>query len=58
MKRLNPLAMLLALVATVAASVIGWAQNGSSAFPTYTVGPQPNGTYIVSDGAIIHPAGT
>ena len=27
-------------------------------FPTYQVGPQPNGTYIVSDGTILTPAGT
>src|ERR1700733_13067028 len=27
-------------------------------FPTYQVGPQPNGTYVVSDGTIITPAGT
>ena len=27
-------------------------------FPTYTVGPQPDGSYVVSDGTIITPAGT
>jgi YVTN family beta-propeller protein len=27
-------------------------------FPTYTVGPQPDGSYVVSDGTIINPAGT
>jgi YVTN family beta-propeller protein len=26
-------------------------------FPTYTVGPQPDGSYVVSDGKIITPAG-
>ncbi len=26
-------------------------------FPTYTVGPQPDGSYVVSDGTIITPAG-
>ena len=30
----------------------------SERFPTYTVGPQPDGSYVVSDGAIITPAGT
>jgi YVTN family beta-propeller protein len=27
-------------------------------FPTYTAGPQPDGSYVVSDGTIITPAGT
>jgi YVTN family beta-propeller protein len=27
-------------------------------FPTYTVGPQPDGSYVVSDGTIITPTGT
>jgi YVTN family beta-propeller protein len=27
-------------------------------FPTYQVGPQADGTYIVSDGTVINPAGT
>ncbi|MBV8672494.1 MAG: hypothetical protein JOZ33_03585, partial [Acidobacteriaceae bacterium] len=27
-------------------------------YPTYTVGPQPDGSYVVSDGTIITPAGT
>ena len=30
----------------------------SERFPTYTVGPQPDGSYVVSDGSIITPAGT
>ena len=30
----------------------------SERFPTYTVGPQPDGSYVVSNGAIITPAGT
>ncbi|WP_446743408.1 bifunctional YncE family protein/alkaline phosphatase family protein [Silvibacterium acidisoli] len=34
----------------------GFAQ--SVPFPTYTVGPQPDGSYVVSDGTIITPAGT
>jgi YVTN family beta-propeller protein len=27
-------------------------------FPTYTAGPQQNGSYVVSDGTIINPSGT
>src|SRR5262249_33064977 len=27
-------------------------------FPTYTVGPQPNGTFVASDGAVLTPSGT
>ena len=30
----------------------------SERFPTYTVGPQPNGSFVVSNGTIITPAGT
>jgi YVTN family beta-propeller protein len=30
----------------------------SAPFPTYTVGPQPDGSYVVSNGTIITPAGT
>lgn len=30
----------------------------SEAFPTYTAGPQPNGSYVLGNGAIINPAGT
>src|ERR1700756_4079545 len=30
----------------------------SSQFPTYTVGPQANGSYVMSTGQIITPAGT
>src|ERR1700722_10905866 len=30
----------------------------STEFPTYTVGPQSNGSYVMSTGQIITPAGT
>ena len=30
----------------------------SAPFPTYTVGPQTDGTFVASDGTIINPAGT
>jgi YVTN family beta-propeller protein len=50
--RLLPLAGLLA----AGLSIPVLAQ--SVPFPTYTVGPQPDGSYVVSDGTIITPAGT
>jgi YVTN family beta-propeller protein len=34
------------------------ALSQSVPFPTYTTGPQPDGSYVVSDGTIITPAGT
>jgi YVTN family beta-propeller protein len=49
---IRPLAGLL----TMGLSVAALAQ--SVPFPTYTVGPQPDGSYVVSDGTIITPAGT
>ena len=30
----------------------------SKEYPTYVTGPQPNGSWVVSDGAVITPAGT
>jgi YVTN family beta-propeller protein len=30
----------------------------SNPFPTFTVGPQPDGSYVVSNGTVITPAGT
>jgi YVTN family beta-propeller protein len=52
--RLHPLAGLLA--AGLAAP--GAAVAASQPFPTYTAGLQPNGSYVVSTGQIITPAGT
>ncbi|MGC2639439.1 MAG: alkaline phosphatase family protein [Acidobacteriaceae bacterium] len=52
--RLRPLAGLLA----TGLAIPGLAAAQSKEFPTYTVGPQPNGSWVVSDGAIITPAGT
>ncbi len=52
MNRLRPLAGLLAtglIVPAFAASV---------EYPTYVTGPQPNGSFVVSDGQVITPAGT
>src|SRR3984957_7934310 len=52
-KRLSPLAGLLAIGITAPAFA-----DHSVPFPTYVTGPQPNGTYVVSNGQIINPAGT
>jgi YVTN family beta-propeller protein len=49
---MRPLAGLLAV--GMAAPVFA---GSSVPFPTYETGPQPNGTYVVSDGAVINPAG-
>jgi len=52
MNRLRPLAGLLATGLSVPAL---FAQ--SKPFPTYTTGPQPNGSWVVSSGQVITPAG-
>ena len=36
----------------------GLAAAQSSLYPTYVTGPQPNGSWVVSSGQIINPAGT
>ncbi|HYA24639.1 MAG TPA: hypothetical protein VEF05_10800, partial [Terriglobales bacterium] len=51
--RLRPLAGLLA----AGLSLPGLATAQSREFPTYVTGPQPNGSWVVSDGQIITPAG-
>jgi YVTN family beta-propeller protein len=51
-QRLRPLAGLLAMGLAAPAFA-----STSEPFPTYKVGPQSNGTYVVSDGQIITPAG-
>jgi YVTN family beta-propeller protein len=51
---LRPLAGMLA----AGLSLPGLAAAQSVLYPTYTVGPQPNGSFVVSDGKIITPAGT
>ncbi len=53
--RINRLST-LAILLTTGLGVPVLAQ--SVPFPTYTVGPQPDGSYVVSDGTIINPAGT
>ena len=53
-KRLRRLAGLLAAVLSLGAL----AAAQSELYPTYFTGPQPNGSWVVSDGQIITPAGT
>ena len=50
--RLHPLAGLLATGLCVPALF-----GQSKPFPTYVTGPQPNGSWVVSDGQVITPAG-
>jgi len=52
--RLRPLTGLLA--AGLSLPVLAGAQ--SEPYPTYVTGPQPNGSWVVSDGQVITPAGT
>ena len=51
--RLYPLTGLLA----AGLSLTGLAGAQSVPYPTYVTGPQPNGSWVVSDGQIITPAG-
>lgn len=53
-KRVSPLATLIA--AGLGSAALALAQ--SSPFPTYTAGPQANGSWVVSSGQVITPAGT
>ena len=52
-QRLRPLAGLLLLGLTPPS-----VSAAADLFPTYTVGLQPNGSYVVSNGQVITPAGT
>jgi len=54
MKQLRPLAGLLA----AGLSLPGLATAQSKYYPTYFTGPQPNGSWVVSNGQVITPAGT
>ncbi len=51
---MRPLAGLLA----AGMGLPGLAAAQSNLYPTYAVGPQPNGSWVVSSGQIINPAGT
>jgi YVTN family beta-propeller protein len=53
-KRLSPLASLIA--AGLGSATLAFAQ--SNPYPTYTAGPQSDGSWVVSSGQIITPAGT
>src|SRR5579862_2558967 len=53
-KRLGPLASLLA----AGLGSVGLATAQSVPYPTYVTGPQPNGSWVVSSGQVITPAGT
>jgi YVTN family beta-propeller protein len=53
-KRLSPLANLIA--AGLGTAALAVAQ--SVPFPTYTAGPQPDGSWVVSSGQVITPSGT
>jgi YVTN family beta-propeller protein len=53
-KRLRPLTGLLA----AGLCLPGFAAAQSKLYPTYVTGPQPNGSWVVSDGQVINPAGT
>jgi YVTN family beta-propeller protein len=55
--RINRLCELAGLLAAVL-SFWALAAAQSVPYPKYTVGPQPNGSWVVSDGAVITPAGT
>ncbi len=56
-KRLRPLAGLVAVGLSLPA--IAAAQSKpSKPYPTYVTGPQPNGSWVVSSGQVITPAGT
>jgi YVTN family beta-propeller protein len=52
-KRVSPLANLLA--AGLGSAALAFAQ--SNPFPTYAAGPQPDGSWVVSSGQVITPAG-
>jgi YVTN family beta-propeller protein len=53
-KRLSPLANLIA--AGLGTAALAVAQ--SNPYPTYVAGPQPDGSFVVSTGQVITPAGT
>jgi hypothetical protein len=52
-KRVSPLANMLA--AALGSAALAVAQ--SNPYPTYVPGPQPNGSWVVSSGQVITPAG-
>ncbi|MGB7600865.1 MAG: bifunctional YncE family protein/alkaline phosphatase family protein [Candidatus Sulfotelmatobacter sp.] len=55
--RLNHLRPLTGVLAA-GMSLPGLAAAQSKPYPTYVTGPQPNGSWVVSSGQVINPAGT
>src|SRR6201987_3431924 len=51
--RMRPLAGVIAGL-----SLPGLAAGQSKPYPTYVTGPQPNGSWVVSSGQVVNPAGT
>ena len=57
--RNNGLRLLAGLLATGLTTALSFPALAQSVpFPTYVAGPQPNGSWVVSDGQVITPAGT
>ncbi len=55
LSRMNPLHSLVGLLAAGLCAPALFGQ--STQYPTYVTGPQPNGSWVVSDGQVITPAG-
>jgi len=55
--RLNRLKSLTGVLAAAGMGFTGLAAAQSNLYPTYEVGPQTNGSWVVSSGQIINPAG-
>jgi YVTN family beta-propeller protein len=55
--RINQLRPLSGVLAA-GLSLSGLAAAQSKEYPTYSAGPQPNGSWVVSSGQVINPAGT
>src|SRR5271157_5661666 len=56
--RINPLRPLATGLLAAGLSLPASAAAQSKLYPTYVTGPQKNGSWVVSDGQIITPAGT
>ena len=56
-RRIKRLSSLAGVVAAAGLSLPGLAAAQSVPYPTYVVGPQANGSWVVSSGQVINPAG-
>ncbi len=56
-RRIKRLSSLAGMVAAAGLSLPGLAAAQSVPYPTYVVGPQANGSWVVSSGQVINPAG-